>query len=418
MVRFNCIFILIITIISCGKPSTESIENIIKKDNVNQFEKILMDVDRDTLQFFNGRNILHIALEHQASKISKKLIEEEYKLNAVDSSGHTPLLIALLNDNEVEIEYLLEKEIDLDIIDSLNGYASMHYAIVKNDYELVDKLLKKGANPNTKSLVYDKTPLHLAVESNQDNIVELLLKNKATDTIKDINDNTVLDLAIRSNHPKISTIFFDKFSLDQKRKLFLNESRKSNTSELLSKWINQDWVTKEMLHEAFIFVKDTTIAKMFLDHHVNVKYISKEYEYGAIHHAAIRGDVEMLTFLLDNGADINQTSLTSKISPLMHAARLYDNINSLNQNVGGSSISVKDFFYDAMAMSKDKTVDNSLECVKTIIERKANIHYINPNKENALYYAIASKNEKVKELLLENEVKESKEYKELSPWKK
>ncbi len=418
MARFNCIFILIITIISCGKPSTESIESIIKKDNVNQFEKILMDVDRDTLQFFNGRNILHTALEYQASKISKKLIEEEYKLNAVDSSGHTPLLIALLNGNEAEIEYLLEKKIDLDIIDSLNGYAIMHYAIVKNDYELVDKLLKKGANPNTTSLVYDKTPLHLAIESNQDSIVQLLLKNKAVDTIKDINDNTVLDLAIRSNYPKISAIFFDKFSLDQKRKLFLNESRKSNTSELLSKWINQDWVTKEMLHEAFIFVKDTTIAKMFLDHHVNVKYISKEYEYGAIHHAAIRGDAKMLTFLLENGADINQISLTSKTSPIMYAARLYDNINGLNQTIGGSSISVKDFFYDAMAMSKDKTVDNSLECVKILIKRKANIHYINTNKENALYYAIASNNEQVKELLIENKVKESKEYKKLSPWKK
>lgn len=418
MVRFNYILILIITIVSCGEPSTESIENIIKKDDVNRFEETLTKINRDTLQFFNGRNILHFALEHRASKISKKLIEEEYKLNAIDSSGHTPLFIAVLNGNDKEIEYLLEKQIDLDIIDSLNGYAIMHYAIAKNDYELMDKLLKKGANPNTKSLVYNKTPLHLAVESNQGNIIELLLKSNATDTIKDINDNTVLDLAIRSNHPKISTMFFDKFSLDQKRKLFLNEARKPNKSEFLSKWIDQDWVTREIVQEAFVFVKDTAIAKMLLDHNVNIQYISKKYEYGAIHHAAIHGDAKILTFLLENGADINQTSLTSKISPLMHAARLYDNINDLNQTVGESTISVKDFFYDAMAMSKDKTAENSLECVKILIERNANIHYINSNKENALYYAVASKNEKVKDFLKENNAKESKEYKEFSPWKK
>ena len=398
-------------IFSCSKPTVKDLSNVIQNDNLKSFEKIRQQISIDTVLFFNGRSALHWALEHRANKISKKLIAEKFKLNAIDSSGQTPLLISILSHNKEGVDNLLKESIDLDAVDNLNGFTALNYAIHMSDKNLFKQLIEKGANYNLKNDMMGQTPLHLAIENNTPDIIRILLEKKALDTIRDTNGETAIDLAVNAS-TDVKSLFYDKFSIKDKEIMFINEARFGNYIEFLSKILDDKWVSKRIVNEAFVFSKDTLVAKKLLQKGASVNYISPELNYGAVHYAAISGNVIMLKFLISKGANINQLSKKSSMSVLMHASSLYGNVNDINRTVGGIQIGVRNVFYDQFAMSKEKNKENSLEVVKFLVSQKINLDFKNKQDENALYYAESTHNNEVAAYLKEIGIKETKKYEE------
>lgn len=98
-----------------------------------------------------------------------------------------------------ELEALNEK--------ATNGYTILHYACLKNNVSLAEKVLKAGAAINCKNR-QGITPLHIACYKEGDNsaIVRLLLENGANSNCADIQGNTPLHFALAYGKYSLITV--------------------------------------------------------------------------------------------------------------------------------------------------------------------------------------------------------------------
>ena len=78
----------------------------------------------------------------------KDLINEK-GCDLSDINGFTPLMYCIQNEREKMIDYLLEKNCDVNKINNI-GNTALFYAVFKskNKTETIEKLLKKGADMN------------------------------------------------------------------------------------------------------------------------------------------------------------------------------------------------------------------------------------------------------------------------------
>lgn len=68
--------------------------------------------------------------------------------------------------------------------------------------ELVDLLIKKGANINVRNDL-QRTPLHLAAKSGSKNVAEMLINNGADINVIDMNGDTPMHIAARNSNENI-----------------------------------------------------------------------------------------------------------------------------------------------------------------------------------------------------------------------
>lgn len=84
--------------------------------------------------------------------LAKKLIEKGVDLEALNNEGHSPLMVACLN----------------------------------NDIKLVSLLLQSGANPNAKNIL-GETAIHIAQNNHNDSMEQLIMKYKSKSGMNPIN---------------------------------------------------------------------------------------------------------------------------------------------------------------------------------------------------------------------------------------
>ena len=393
-----------VLLLSCTKTQPISIVDIIENDDLASFQEQRHKLNLDTVNFFGGGTALHYALKYGSKKISKQLIEDNYKLNAVDSLGLTPLLIASYGSSDKLIDLLLEKSVDPNKIEDKNGFSALHYAVYRNNSDLVKKLIAGEADLNIKSKSdKSETPLHLALRKENIEIIKILLKaTTITDTLMNANNETAKELGLFSNNMSIKNAFYNKLSKNEKEDLFIESVRNSVNVELLKKILEEEVLSQELINENFIFSNDTLISSLLLEHKVEVSYFNTKCDLGAIHRAAVRGDTIMLKFLIDKGANVNQLSSNGQISPLMHAVSLYEDLPIDTQNSCAE-----------LLQSIEKNENNSLGAVKLLLENKADLHFANLENENALYISESNSNKEVVNYLKSMGAIETKAFSEL-----
>jgi ankyrin repeat protein len=106
----------------------------------------------------------------------KLLLEKEVDVNVLDKNGKTPLHWAAgRRGYDSIVKLLLEKGVDVNVLDK-NGWTPLHYTAESGEYTTVKLLLKKGADVNAQTKD-GKTPLYLAEANRQDDsIITLLLQ--------------------------------------------------------------------------------------------------------------------------------------------------------------------------------------------------------------------------------------------------
>ncbi len=129
-----------------------------------------------------GQCYIKFLLEHLGKKLSSipswHGIYE--KLKRASSIGNQECVKAILNRFE-----------DTESRDPTISSKLLHYAVETGDYDLVNLLIKNGANVGIQDR-NGKTALHYAAASNKDEIVRLLLKEGANEEIKDKSNETFL----------------------------------------------------------------------------------------------------------------------------------------------------------------------------------------------------------------------------------
>ncbi len=128
------------------------------------------------------------------------LVKDEYTGKSYNSCNNTyiwtPLHEAVYYDQREIVELLISKGADVNTKDN-KGKTPLHYAVENGHKELVELFISKGADVNARDNK-GKTPLHYAVENGHKELVELFISKGANVNLKDNEGKTPLNWTIEN----------------------------------------------------------------------------------------------------------------------------------------------------------------------------------------------------------------------------
>ena len=129
-----------------------------------------------TTAWFKAGESIHIAASEGHIEAVKQHLTAGADVNAKDSNGMTPLLLAAWKGHKVIAELLIANGADVNIAnDGVVSETALHVSIGANHKEIAELLIANGANVNAKDW-YGQTPLNCAIISLPE-IADLLRKH-------------------------------------------------------------------------------------------------------------------------------------------------------------------------------------------------------------------------------------------------
>ncbi|MBQ0166018.1 MAG: ankyrin repeat domain-containing protein [Treponema sp.] len=135
---------------------------------------------------------IHIAQENMET--CENFLEAGMDVNCRDSAGTPMLCIAARSGKKEAIEWLVNNGVEIDAISKDRGYSAVMDAVWKLSPDIVELLIKLGANLNFVSND-GQTALIVATGSSSIKICEMLVKNGADPCFKDHMGMSALDYA-------------------------------------------------------------------------------------------------------------------------------------------------------------------------------------------------------------------------------
>lgn len=211
-----------------------------------------------------------------------------------ENSGTTPLIYSSKNGNKATTKIILDSGAKINY-QTPSGVTALITAINNHDIEILSLLLARGASIEKRDRNGDNALLHAATVGDLKTI-EVLIANNADINIKNYKGETPLIKAKDHNHYDIV-----KFFLLHGAELnygdiidILFQSIKNADLDLLSIVLKKN--------PSFINIKDETGKTLLIN-------------------AILTNNINMVNFLLTNGADINMPDDEYGITPIMYATR-------------------------------------------------------------------------------------------------
>ena len=249
-------------------------------------------------------DLLKAVKENDQQKIQKLLVPEKYEIKRISrdatrpssspgggirvqlghininchekDTGHTPLMIAVLNDLKDTADTFIFHCADVNAADQ-KGTTALHFAVFTGKAELVELLLKNGSQVD-KQNSDGNTPLHLACQSEKEGRVMVmlkLLKHTPNVFLKNKNNQISLDVAAMYGKKDAVSVLLDHDS-----------SLSSNTSAIIEAAIRGY----------------TNVVLLLLDYGVNANGINDIKETGPLHEATRFLRFESAEMLVQYGA--------------------------------------------------------------------------------------------------------------------
>ena len=143
-------------------------------------------------------NICHKQPETKVIFKTKHFEIMKADLNTSSSGNHTPLTYAIFKENVEIVEVLIKSGADVDQEDD-DGWTPLVMAIDKGNHEITSLLIRNGANPNILD-TKKRTPITEAIDKGNLKILKLLVENGA-------NPNMVVE-GLRSPLDKMQMAIF------------------------------------------------------------------------------------------------------------------------------------------------------------------------------------------------------------------
>lgn len=166
--------------IDINAQNSDGVSQLISATTSGSFNMVefLLENNADVnLQDKNGDTALSWAVFKRYVDIAGLLLDPKYGVlvNTQDKNKQTPLHIAITKCPEFVFTLLNHPDINLNLPDKDNN-TPLHYAVIKNQIELTENLLTRGADPNQRNNA-GKSPAALARESRNNQLIALFGPN-------------------------------------------------------------------------------------------------------------------------------------------------------------------------------------------------------------------------------------------------
>lgn len=246
-----------------------------------------------TLRTKENKIALQHAIMNGSVEITRLLLEKGASSHFYKYTHLTPLMYALQLTNSKLISFLIDQEVDQNIL-SGDGKTALQIAVLWGQTDGVDGLLKRGADPNAHSSGYSSSPLYCAADGEHTRMVQLLLDAGANGTT---HNTATLNVALSKGLNKIVEILLDKGT---------NVNADISESGL------------KPLHKAS-FLGNLETVQSLLKAGADID-ATDSIGYTALHHAVQYNRSKIVGVLLESGADAKRRS-NNGASPLDLAAQ-------------------------------------------------------------------------------------------------
>lgn len=177
------------------KYGSKALECSIRNSSTLTFERLInLGIPLEPEFIFKSINC------YKGTGMLKRLIELGADVNcSIDYRATRPVHMAAMNGSVDHMNVLMENGADWNVTDK-EGYSIFHHACDRNEgYKFMEKFQDSGYNFDCQNRC-KRTPLMLAVRNNNMKCFEFLLSQKIDLNIKDYEGNTALHLCISSRH--------------------------------------------------------------------------------------------------------------------------------------------------------------------------------------------------------------------------
>ncbi|XP_018563285.1 uncharacterized protein LOC108905016 [Anoplophora glabripennis] len=250
----------------------------------------------------NGFTALHLAASHGHLDVLELLMRRGGNANIKTKSDEIPLHLAAFEGHFKVVKYLVECGLNVDS-KNIEGLTAMHLAVLKGHLEIVKFLVGHGADIYIRDKS-DKTSLHLAAAQGHFNIVKFLAGLGVPLGGRNIHGFTALHVAAFQGHLDIV-----QFLLEHGEGIHSKSNCGATALHLAASQGHLDIVRFLIELGAAIDIKHTIgltaylgVVLMEYGKDVNIKNNSGQT---ALHLAALRGNLDIVKFLVTHGGDLS-----------------------------------------------------------------------------------------------------------------
>lgn len=221
----------------------------------------------------------------------------------------------------VLVEDLLSQGAEVDEPDSV-GNTALHYATIQGSIECVGSLVKHDHYVNVRNND-GRAPIHEAASNGNIEVLKYLIESGADKNLFDCYDSTPLHIASGCGHldivRELIDIGADVMALNEGYEVPIHLAIKEGHSEIVLYFLqmgfdpnaaisNEEEDEDDQFHEPLLSIAAShgqlQILKILLDRGANIGQ-TDSYGCNALHEACSSGEVEVVTCLISQGADVN-----------------------------------------------------------------------------------------------------------------
>ena len=278
-------------------------------------EKIKFDESKNWITNYNRDEIewkkLLSEIKFVSQEIKKKISnfsDSDFEKQIAEYSNYTLIIGA--------ITHMVYHLGEISILKKANkkfGEVSVIDAIETGNIKKVDEFLKNDKSIVTSKYAYDKTLLHFAIEFGKIKIVKLLLEYNFDIEAKTSFNSTPIQWAITNSFFEIAELLLEKNA-----DVGLWELSGMGKIDLVKKYYAENLdISQNEISNAFVIScrnNFLNVAEFLLRKHADINFKS-ELGATALHFTALNGRLEIVKFLLKNGADKKIEDDEFKLTP-------------------------------------------------------------------------------------------------------
>lgn len=165
----------------------------------------------------NLENLLQFLISNGIKKAAEYLTERVQNLNHVNVNGESILHTACIKNCPEIVQSLLKLGANPNLLTNDSRQCPLHYAVLSNSAECIERFIEHNENSDEVNFVVNfnsrdvdgETPLSLALNEGYNDLVPVLIRGKADVNVRNGKDFTLLHQAILKEDAKTAIFLLD-----------------------------------------------------------------------------------------------------------------------------------------------------------------------------------------------------------------